>query len=256
MQNKYFIILFYLFIIPFTGLVINSCSDDPASPSLPEGNLYITSIPSGAQIWIDGVNTTQATNDTVFDIEEGVHNVTLKRNEYNDTTFSVSIVEDETSVVPPIVLVSDIQTTLFNLVRIYESYGTPALLPSGIDLSTGNAWGISSDSSNLVDIYFYSDAGGNSYLIQSADLAGLVRETHFLVGSGTNLFDGADSPLHNPGTWSNNIDVSENKYVFLYDDDDHYSKFLIVNRGGGSGSPAYVDVQWYYNNDAQDNRFK
>ena len=248
--------IIYPLLILFVVLISNSCSNDPTSPSLPEGNLLITSIPSGAQIWIDGVNTTQTTNDTVFDIEEGVHNVTLKRNEYNDTTFSVSIVEDETSIVPPIVLVSDIQTTIFNLVRIYESYGTPASLPSGIDLSTGNEWGISSDSSHLVDIYFYSDAGGNSYLIRSADLAGLTRTTDFLVGSGSNLLDGTDSPLHSPGTWLNNIDESEDNYVFLYDDDDHYSKFLIVNRGGGSGSPAYVDVQWYYNKDVQDNRFK
>jgi len=246
----------YPLLILFVVLIINSCSDDPTSPSLPEGNLLITSIPSGAQIWIDGVNTTITTNDTVFDIEEGVHDITLKRNEYVDNTFSVNIIADETSTVGPIVLVSDIQTTLFGPVRIYESYGTPASLPSGIDLSTGNAWGISSDSSHLVDIYFYSDAGGNSYLIRSADLAGLTRTTDFLVGSGTNLLDGTDSPLHSPGTWSNNINESEDNYVFLYDDDDHYSKFLIVNRGGGSGSPAYVDVQWYYNNDAQDNRFK
>ncbi len=27
------------------------------------------------------------------------------------------------------------------------------------------------------------------------DLAGLIRETDFLVGSGTNVFDGTDSPL-------------------------------------------------------------
>ena len=245
----------YPLLILFVVLIINSCSDDPTSPSLPEGNLLITSIPSGAQIWIDGVNTTQTTNDTVFDIEEGVHNVNLKRNEYNDTTFSISIVEDETSTVPPIVLVSDIQTTIFNLVRIYETSNTQSL-PSGIDLSTGNAWGISSDSSNLVDIYFYSDAGGNSHLIRSTDLAGLTRTTDFLVGSGTNLLDGTDSPLRNTETWTKNIDRSEDNYVFLYDDDDHYSKFLIVNRGGGSGSPAYIDVQWYYNNDAQDIRFK
>jgi hypothetical protein len=248
--------IFFLLLILLVVLLINSCSDDPVSPAVPEGNLLVTSIPSGAQIWIDGVNTTQTTNDTVFDIEEGVHDITLKRNEYVDNTFSVNIIADETSTVGPIVLVSDIQTTLFGPVRIYESYGTPASLPSGIDLSTGNAWGVSSDSSGVVDIYFYSDAGGNSYLIRSADLAGLNRTTDFLIGSGTNLLDGSDSPLHSPGTWSNNIDESENNYVFLYDDDDHYSKFLIVNRGGGSGSPAYVDVQWYYNNDAQDNRFK
>jgi len=46
--------------------------------------------------------------------------------------------------------------------------------------------------------------------------------------------------------------------VFLYDHDAQYSKFLIVNRGGGSGpgDPAYVDVQWFYNKVVQDNRFK
>jgi len=247
--------IFFLLLIPFFVLLINSCSDDPVSPAVPEGNLYITSIPADAQIWIDGVNTTETTNDTVFDIEEGVHDITLKRNEYVDNTFSVNIIADETSTVGPIVLVSDIQTTLFGPVRIYETSNTQAL-PSGLDLSTGNAWGVSSDSSVVVDIYYYSNANGTSYLIQSADLAGLIRETDFLVGSGTNLFDGSDSPLRNTGTWTNNIDKLETNYVFLYDDDDHYSKFLIVNRGGGSGNPAYVDVQWYYNKDVQDNRFK
>jgi hypothetical protein len=248
--------IFFLLPILFVVLLINSCSKDPVSPAVPEGNLYISSTPSDAQIWIDGVNTTQATNDTVFDIEEGAHDITLKRNEYVDNTFSVNIIADETSTIGPIVLIPDIQTSLFNLVRIYESYGTPVSLPSGIDLSTGNAWGISSDSSNLVDIYFYSDAGGNSYLIRSADLAGLTRTTDFLVGSGTNLLDGTDSPLRNTETWTKNIDTSEDNYVFLYDDDDHYSKFLIVNRGGGSGTPAYVDLQWFYNKVVQDNRFK
>ena len=252
--------IFYLLLIPFALLIINSCSDDPVSLSGPEGNLYITSIPSGAQIWIDGVNTTQTTNDTIFDIEEGVRNVTLKRDEFEDTTFSISITAEETSVVGPVVLTSDIQATLYGPIRIWESYGTPASLPSGIDLSSGKAWGINSDSSGIVDIYFYSDSAGVSYLIKSADLAGLVRETDFLVGTGTNLFDGRDSPVRNTGieTWTNNIDVSEDKYVFLYDHDGHYSKFLIANRGGGpgTGEPAYLDVQWYYNKKLQDNRFK
>ena len=251
--------LILLLIIPFMGLLITSCSsDDPVTPVVSEGNLLITSIPSGAQIWIDGVNTSETTPDTVFDIDAGVHSVTLKRNEYNDTTFSISIIEDETSVVGPIVLVSDIQTSLYGPKRIYESYGTTAAQPSGVDLSSGNVWGISSDSSGVVDIYYYSNAQGTSYLIQSADLAGLIRETDFSVGSGTNIFDGEDSPLRTAGSWATNIDESETNYVFLYDHDGNYSKLIIVNRGGGSGpgDPAYVDVQWYYNNDTQDNRFK
>jgi len=60
---------------------------------------------------------------------------------------------------------------LYGPVRIWESYGTPASLPSEIDLSSGNAWGVSSDSSGVVDIYYFSKASGSSYLIQSADLA-------------------------------------------------------------------------------------
>lgn len=245
-------------LIPFALLIINSCSDDPLSPPLPEGNLYITSIPSGAQIWLNGTNTSLTTPDTVFDIDAGVHNVTLKRNEYVDTTFSVNIVEDETITIGPIALVSDIQTSLYGPLRIWESYGTPASLPNGIDLSRGKAWGIGSDSSGVVDIYYYSDSAGTSYLVRSADLAGLVRETDFSVGSGSNLLDGSDSPIRTGGTWTNGINVSENKYVFLYDHDGHYSKFLIANRGGGpgTGEPAYIDVQWYYNKELQDNRFK
>ncbi|GIK59598.1 MAG: PEGA domain-containing protein [Ignavibacteriota bacterium] len=249
--------MFYLMQALLVILLINSCSDEPASPRLPEGNLLITSFPDGAQIWIDGMNTMQTTNDTVFDIEEGVHDITLKRIEYVDTTFSVNIIADERITVGPIELESDIQTISFNPVRIYESANSQSL-PSGLDLSSGNRWGISSDSSNLVDIYYYSDATGSSHLIRSSHFAGLIKETDFLVGPGTNLLDGSDSPLRNTETWANNVDKSEDNYVFLYDDDDHYSKFLIVNRGGGSGpgDPAYVDVQWYYNKEVQDNRFK
>lgn len=250
--------LIFLLLIPFTALLINSCSDDPVSPPAAKGNLFLSSVPAGAEIWIDGSNTTLTTPDTVFDIEEGVHNVTLKKSEYDDTTFSVSIIDDETSIVGPIALVSDIQTVLYGPKRIYESYGTSAAQPSGLDLSSGNVWGISSDSSGVVDIYYFSNASGTSYLIQSADLAGLIRETDFSVGSGSNIFDGTDSPLHNTGTWTTNIDESETNYVFLYDHDANYSKLVIVNRGGGSGhgDPAYVDVQWYYNKEVQDNRFK
>jgi hypothetical protein len=239
-------------------LILTSCdsSEDPVTPPEP-GSIYITSIPSGAEIWIDNTNSNLTTPDTVTNVDEGVRSVTLKLMDYNDTTFSLSVTSGQVSVVGPIVLVSNISTTLYGPKRIYESYGTTAAQPSGLDLSSGNTWGISSDSSGVVDIYYYSDAQGTSYLIQSADLAGLIRETDFFVGSGTNLFDEEDSPLRNTVTWSTNIDESETNYVFLYDHDGHYSKMLIVNRGGGTGpgDPAWVDIQWYYNNTVQDERF-
>ncbi len=160
--------LILLLIIPFMGLLITSCSsDDPVTPVVSEGNLYLTSIPAGAEIWIEGVNTSQTTPDTVLGIEDGVRNITLKRDEYKDTTFSVTITADETSIVPLIILSSDIYTKLYGPIRIWETFGTPAAQPSGLDLSSGKAWGVSSDSSGVVDIYYFSNNSG-SYLIQSA----------------------------------------------------------------------------------------
>jgi hypothetical protein len=247
--------LIFLLIIPFVVL-ITSCDDDTVTP-IPTGNIYLTSIPAGAEIWIDGSNTFSTTPDTINNVSEGARNVTLKLQDYNDTTFSVTVTENQTSVVSIVVLVSDINTTLFPPERIYEIFNTPPSQPSGLDLSSGEAYAVSSSEADLVDIYFYSD-GTTSFLIQSADLyPGLIRETDFFVSSGTNLFDEEDSPLHNAVTWTNNIDDTENNYVFLYDHDGHYSKIKIVNQhsGGGPGDPSYVDIQWYYNNTQSDNRF-
>jgi PEGA domain len=245
--------LIFLLLIPFVALLITSCSDDdPITPAEP-GSIFITSNPAGAQIWIDGVNTSQTTPDTVLDIDEGVYSFTLKLVDYEDTTFTVSITGGQTAVIGPVVLVSDIVTTLYGPVRIYETAGTTASEPSGLDLSSGMAYGVSSPNANLVDIY-YSSAG---FLVQSADLyPGLIRETDFFVGAATNLFDGVDSPLRN-NTWENNIGDREDNYVYLYDHDGHYSKLKIVSWGGGvPGEPAWVEVQWYYNETAVDNRFK
>jgi hypothetical protein len=246
------LILFLL--IPFTALMIISCdsSDDPMTPDQ-VGNIFVSSNPAGAEIWIDGSNSFKTTADTIKNVREGVRSITLKLDDYRDTTFSISVIEGQTSVVSNVTLVSNILTDLFGPVRIYETSGTSASQPSGLDLSTGLAYGVSSAQNGLVDIY-YSTSG---FLVQSADLyPSLVRETDFFVSSGTNLFDAMDSPLRNVGTWTDNIGDRENNYVFLYDQDGHYSKLKIVNWGGGViGEPAWVDVQWIYNTTALDNRF-
>ena len=246
------LILFLL--IPFTALMITSCdtSDDPITPTH-EGNLFVSSNPAGAQIWIDGTNTLKTTADTVKNVDEGVHSITLKLQDYRDTTFSISVTGGQTSIVSNVTLVTNILTELFGPVKIYETTGTSATQPSGLDLSTGLAYGVSSAQNGLVDIY-YSSSG---FLVQSADLyPNLVRETDFFVSSATSLFDGEDSPLRSTGTWTNNIGDRENNYVFLYDHDGNYSKLKIVNWGGGViGEPAWVEVQWIYNKTLLDNRF-
>lgn len=246
------LILFLL--IPFTALMIISCdtSDDPITPT-PEGNVFVSSNPAGAEIWLDGTNTLKTTADTVKNVDEGVHSITLKLEDYRDTTFSISVTGGQTSIVSNVTLVTNIFTELFDPVKIYETTGTSATQPSGLDLSTGLAYGVSSAQNGLVDIY-YSSSG---FLVQSADLyPNLIRETDFFVSSATGLFDGEDSPLRNTGTWTDNIGDRENNYVFLYDNDGNYSKLKIVSWGGGViGEPAWVEVQWIYNKTLQDNRF-
>jgi hypothetical protein len=246
--------LILFLIIPVTFLMFTSCdtSDDPITPD-EEGNIFVSSNPAGAQIWLDGANTFKTTADTIKNVNEGVHSVTLKLQDYRDTTFSISVIAEQTSVVSNVTLVSNIITTLFGPIKIYETTGTSANQPSGLDLSTGLAYGVSSAQNTLVDIY-YSSAG---FLVQSADLyPDLIRETDFFVSSATNLFDGLDSPLRNTGTWTDNIGDRENNYVFLYDHDGNYTKLKIVNWGGGViGEPAWVEVQWYYNSTLLDNRF-
>jgi len=252
--------IFLLLLFPVLAIVLSSCdtTDDPVTPTNTKGGIYLTSNPAGAQIWIDGVNTSLTTPDTVTNIDQGVRNVTLKLQDYVDTTFSVSVTADQISIVTNITMVSNIITTLYGPVRIYETAGTGPTEPSGLDLSSGMAYGVTSANNGLVDIYYStSGTGGEGYLVQSADLyTGLIRETDFFVSDSTNLFDGTDSPLRNTGAWTNNIDDRESNYVFLYDHDGHYSKLKIVTWGGGvPGEPAWIEVQWYYNDTQLDNRF-
>ncbi len=247
--------IFHLLVIPLAALIITSCdstNNDVVSP--PEtGSIYLSSNPAGAQIWLDGINKSITTPDTIKNVDKGIRTVTLKLQDYADTSFSISVNTGETSIVSNVELSSNIIKTLFGPVRIYETVGTTSSQPSGLDLSSGIAYGVSSSQNDSVDIY-YSSSG---YLVQSADLyPNLIRVTAFFAGSSANLFDELDSDLRNTGTWTNNIGDRESNYVFLYDHDGHYSKLKIVNWGGGvPGEPAWVDVQWYYNKTLLDNRF-
>lgn len=253
-----------LFLLPVAILVINSCenkSNNPVDSSQTDkGSLYITSNPASAQIWMDNSNTNQVTPDTVENIQEGTHNITLKLSEYRDTTISVSVTAGQTKNVSNVVLSSSVSAILSDPIKIYESADSTSSYPNGIDLSNGKkAYSIYSDSSNLIDIYYSTEGtGGQGYLVQSADLKfGLIRSTKFYLGSDDNIFDGVDSPVKNDSTWANHMsDSKDSNYVFLYDHDGHYSKLKIVQTGGGvPGEPKWVQVQWYYNKALLDRRF-
>ncbi|MCA1916266.1 C1 family peptidase, partial [Methanospirillum hungatei] len=63
------------------------------------GTIAFSSTPSGAQIWVDGVNTGQVTPYTQTSVPIGTYSVTLKLSGYLDYTRSVSVTSGQTTVV-------------------------------------------------------------------------------------------------------------------------------------------------------------
>ena len=241
------------------AVLIPACdSSNPTDPVATEkGSVLLVSVPAGAQIWLSGSNTGKVTPDSLTNLTIADHTVTLKLAGYFDTTFTVRPTANQ-SVTRTVVLRSTEDYVSFGPVRIWETTGTTSSQPSGLDLSSGNAYGISSADKGMVDIYYSTDGtGGQGFLVQSADLSTqMTRVTKFRIGLGSNLDDGTDSPLSTSGTWINHMSDRESNYVFLYDHDGHYSKAKIVNFGGGTpGNPAWVELQWWYNTGKDDVRF-
>jgi len=241
---------YYLFFVMLLGLFISACSDSTTDPvdetKTDKGSVYIQSSPVGAEIWVDGVDSNKVTPDTVLNLSAGSHSITLKLNDYKDTTVTVTVTAGEmTSKI--VTLTSDMAYETF-VDTLWETSGTTAAQPSGIDLSAGTAV---STGNSAHDIYYTS----TGYLITSST----SRSTVFYVGTANDLGDGTDSPLaKNAGTngWKANVTDRESNYFFLFDQDLHYSKMKIVSYGGGTpGNPAWVIVEWRYNTKANDQRF-
>jgi PEGA domain len=52
-------------------------------------NIYIESVPNGAQIFLNNLNTSKITPDTLLGLKAGQYNITLKKTNYRDTTVKV-----------------------------------------------------------------------------------------------------------------------------------------------------------------------
>lgn len=254
-MNKYVLLPLVLVL----GILIASCSDSTTNPPPVQetGSVLINTSPIGASITVDGVSTGKFTPDSVSNLSTGDHSVSLSLTGYRDTTVTVTVVANLLTV-KQVNLVSTLNVTKYGPVRIYETAGTGTNEPSGLDLSSGTAYGISGSNNILVDIYYSTNGtGGVPYLVQSADLSPLMtRQTSFSVGGGTDLDDGEASPTYPlGGTWTNNMSDREGNYVYLYDEDGHYSKLIITSYSGIGVVPAWVEVTWYYNNTGADSRF-
>lgn len=243
MKKKLLILLALLISITFI-----SC-DEITDPIDENGTIRIESEPAGAQIWLDNVNTGKVTPSTITSLQSGDHALTLKLGSLGDSTFAaVAIVNGETKTINAKL---NFGFEVYSApVKIWETTGTSASQPSGLDLSTGNAYGTSDASNNnKIDIYYYSDSAGKTYIVRSSHFSSkMSRDTYFKVSTATNINDGINSPVKS-SSWVRSISDRESKYVFLYDDDNNYSKLKITSYGGGSGSgdPAWIEVAWIYN---------
>ena len=90
-MNKNYYILPLVLVL---GLLLAACNSDTSNPvtTATTGSLYVASVPTGAQIWVDGVNTSKVTPDSVTGVSAGSHSLTLKLNAYFDTTSSQTVV--------------------------------------------------------------------------------------------------------------------------------------------------------------------
>jgi hypothetical protein len=92
-KKKYF---FFLFLI--TMLFSISCDKDisqsPVEPEPNEGNLKISSIPSGFLVYFNGRNTGAITPDSLLYLDVDSYEVTLKKKYFRDSVFIVQIGED------------------------------------------------------------------------------------------------------------------------------------------------------------------
>lgn len=233
---------YYLFTVILLSLFISACEDEdnPVDGGGARGSIYIqTTNATDAQIWVDNTNTGKTTPDSVTNLTVGNHTVTLKLAEYRDTTFTVSVSAGlQTS--RAIALSSSLAFTTY-VDTLWETTGTTAAQPSGLDLSTG----VAVSTGNAAHDIFYSSTG---FVIRTST----ARGASFFVGTGTDLADGVNSPLAT-GAWVTSVSDLEDNYFYIFDADLHYSKMKILSRGGGNpGFPAWVIVEWRYNTNVND----
>ncbi len=62
-----------------------------------KGNLFIESVPNGANIYLSGEDTKKITPDSILNLTEGTYQITLSKENYSDTTFDINIKDKVTA---------------------------------------------------------------------------------------------------------------------------------------------------------------
>ncbi|MDP4175775.1 MAG: PEGA domain-containing protein [Bacteroidota bacterium] len=245
-MRKYLYTIFLL--IPLLFIASCSSNDTTGPVTATKGSVFITSNPSGAQVWQNGSNTNKVTPDSITGLDAGTYNFTLKLTGYKDTLVAATVTAGQTTTLS-VNMTSSATLTTYNA-RIWETNAPGPNQPSGLSLSLGQAISLAGTDKAKSDIIYESV----KYIIRSASgwSANLTRETFFKQGTGTDLLDKVASPLKD-ASWVTQMTDRETNYFFLYDADKHYSKLKII--GYGTTPLAYVDLQWIYNGTVDDPRF-
>ncbi len=103
MNHKYKIkelisrLLYTSLIIMFVEIMLISCNQKvsvtPPDTPPPNGFVFINSYPIGFQIYLNGLQRRRTTPDSLTWLTTGTYQITLKKNLFRDTSFSVNIVE-------------------------------------------------------------------------------------------------------------------------------------------------------------------
>jgi len=214
-------------------------------------NLYLTSSPEGAQIFLGTTNSGKVTPDTLKNITAGSVSITLKLNAYKDTTFTVTVESGNTTSKAVVLTPTPVLIETFNDIKLYEKASSNL---AGLDLSTGTRVSATSPQADI----FYDVTEIKSQHLRPGTIP---RYTDFYNNvTSTNIEDGLDAPPYSSisGEWAYAKPTSQTTYSFLYTNDLNYVKLKITSTGGGTGPSdpyKWITVSYKYNKTTRDKRF-
>jgi hypothetical protein len=241
-------ILLGLFLLSMVSLFVAGCSDSTTNPveSTKQG-AYVTSIPAGVAIVIDGKSTGYTTPALIDTLSVGSHTITLSRTNYNDLAINVTTTASKIDTLSK-TMTSSVYS-IFGPVRVWVKSDPSTSHPSGLCLRNGTAYGISSNANDsYVDFYLAdgTSTAGDS-VASPVKLTNFTRNTFFLGSSDATLKVG-NVTAYGTGSWAQTLSLSANKSFVVYDNDNNYAKVIVSNSGvDATTSKNWVEFYWIYN---------
>jgi outer membrane protein assembly factor BamB len=146
------------------------------SPVSSTGSIQVNSVPTGAEIWLDGTNTGKTTNALLDKIAPGERTVSLRKESYADYQTTVTVVAEQTA---------EVNATLEAIGELIWSYETGGEIESSPAIGSDGTIYVGSSDSKL---YAITSTGG-LYKDYTTDFA--VRSSP-AVGSDGKIYFGSD----------------------------------------------------------------